>query len=135
MYSLEGEPGEVDAGTARHPRIVFSYQQPEKFEGIRILTGTAVSNQFPGLVENSLGQTSVSSRSDHEQMKIWIARIAGDGSVLVADKKIISDLVGHKRFVISFTSTSGEIMVDRYLTAGLSIKSLRIDCSALFPRR
>jgi hypothetical protein len=54
---------------------------------------------------------------------------------LVADEGIIPDLVGHKRFVIRFRSASGATIVDQYLTEGLSIRSLKSDCSALFAKR
>jgi hypothetical protein len=134
-YSLEAESGGVDAGTGRHPRIVFSCQQSGKFEGVRFLTGMAVANQSSDLRNGSPGQTQVSSRSDQEKMKMWTARIAGDGSVLVADERIIRDLVGHRTFVIRFTSASGATIVDQYLTEGLSIRSLRNGCSALFAKR
>lgn len=86
-YSLEAEPVGADARTGRHPRIVFSCQQSGKFDAIRIQTGMVVANQSPDLKNNSPGQAQVSSRSDHEKMKLWTAGIAGDGSVLVADKK------------------------------------------------
>jgi hypothetical protein len=133
-YSLEAESGGIDARTGRHPRIVFSCQQSGKFDGIRIRTGTIVANQSPGIGNNPPGQTQVSSRSDHEKMKMWTAGITGDGSVLVADERIIPDLVGHKRFVIRFISASGATIVDQYLTEGLSIRSLKTDCSTFSKR-
>jgi hypothetical protein len=134
-YSLEAEPGIADAGTGRHPRIVFSCQESGKFDGIRIRTGTVVANQSTDLSDHSPGQAQVSSRSDHQKMKLWTAGIGGDGSVLVADERIIPDLVGHKRFVIRFTSASGVTIVDQYLTEGLSIRSLKTDCSILFAKK
>jgi hypothetical protein len=134
-YSLEAEPGGTDAETGRHPRIVFSCQESGKFDGIRIRTGTVVANQSLGLTDYSPGRAQVSSRSDHQKMKLWTAGIAGDGSVLLADEGIIPDLVGHKRFVIRFTSASGATIVDRYRTEGLSIRSLKTDCSILFAKR
>jgi hypothetical protein len=134
-YSLEAEPGGTGARNGRHPRIVFSCQQSGKFDGIRIRTGTVVANQFPGLGEHYSGRVQVSSRIDHQKMKAWSAGIAEGGSDLIADERIIPDLVGHKRFVIRFTSASGATIVDQYLTEGLSIRSLKTDCSALFAKR
>jgi hypothetical protein len=134
-YSLEADSGAIDASTGRHPRITFSCQQSGKFDGIRIRTGIVVVNQSPGQGDNPPGQTLVSSRSDHEKLKLWTAGIAGDGSVLVADENIIPDLVGHKRFVVRFTSASGATIVDQYSIEGLSIRSLKTDCSALFAKR
>lgn len=134
-YSLAAEPGGVNTRNGRHPRIMFSCQRSGKFEGIRIRTGTTVANQCSGLSNNCSCQAQVSSRSDHEEMKTWAASISADGLVLVADEGILADLVGHKRFVIRFTSASGATIVDRYLTGGLSIRSLKIDCSTLFAKR
>jgi hypothetical protein len=134
-YSLEAEPDGNHAKIGRHPRIVFSCQQSGKLDGIRIRTGMVVANQFPGLDEHFSGRAQVSSRIDDQKVKIWSAGIAGDGSDLVADEGIIPDLVSHKRFVIRFTSASGATIVDRYLTEGLSIRSLKTDCSALFGKR
>jgi hypothetical protein len=134
-YSLEAESGGTDARTGRHPRIVFSCQQSGKFDGIWIRTGTVVANQFPSPNDHSSGRTQVSSRIDNQKMKMWSAGIAGDGFDLVADEGIIPDLVSHKRFVIRFTSASGATIVDQYLTEGLSIRSLKTDCSTLFAKR
>jgi len=134
-YSLEAEPGGTDARTGRHPRIVFSCRQSGKFDGIWIRTGMVVANQFPNPSDHSSGRTQVSTRIDDKKMKLWSAGIAGDGSDLVADEGIIADLVGHNRFVIRFTSASGATIVDQYLTKGLSIRSLKTDCSALFAKR
>ncbi len=134
-YSLEAEPGGTDARARRHPRIVFSCQQSGKFDGIWIRTGTVVANQFPSHHDHSSGRAQVSSRSDSQKTKTWTADIAGGGSDLVADEGIISDLVGHKRFVIRFRSASGATIVDRYLSEGLSIRSLKSDCPALFAKK
>jgi hypothetical protein len=134
-YSLEAEPGGTDARAGRHPRIVFSCQQSGKFDGIWIRTGTVVANQSPSPGDHSSGRAQVSSRSDRQKTKTWIADIAGGGSDLVADEGIIPDLVSHKRFVIRFRSASGATIVDQYLTEGLSIRSLKSDCSALFAKR
>jgi hypothetical protein len=134
-YSLEAEPGGPDARSVRHPRIAFSCQQSGKFDGIRIQTGIVLANQFHSLSDHSSGRVQVSSSSDNQKTKLWTADIAGDDSDLVADEGIISDLVGHKRFVIRFTSASGVRIVDQYLTRGLTIGSLKTDCSALFTRR
>jgi hypothetical protein len=133
-YSLEAEPGGTDARAGRHPRIEFSCQQSGKFDGILIRTGTTVSNQFPSPHDHSSSRAQVSSRSDSQKTKTWIADIRGDGSDLVADEGIIFDLIGHKRFVIRFRSASGATIVDEYLTRGLSSRSLKSDCSALFAK-
>jgi hypothetical protein len=134
-YSLEAVPGGTATRAGRHPRIVFSCQQSGKFDGIWIRTGTVVANQFPRPDDHSSGRAQVSSRSDSQKTKTWIADIAGDGSDLVADEGIVPDLVGHKRFVIRFRSASGATIVDQYLSEGLSIRSLKSDCSALFAKK
>jgi hypothetical protein len=134
-YSLEAETGGTDGGAGRHPRISFTCQQSGKFDGIWIRAGTVVAKQFPSLNDHSSGRIQVSSRSDSQKTKTWIADIAGGGLDLVADEGIISDLVGHKRFVVRFISASGATIVDQYLTEGLSIRSLKSDCSALFVKR
>ena len=134
-YSLEAEPSGMDARTGRHPRIVFSCQQSGKFDGIWIRTGTVVANQFPSPDDHSSARAQVSSRSDSQKAKTWIADISGGGSDLVADEGIVPDLVGHKRFVIRFRSASGATIVDQYLTEGLSIRALKSDCSAVFAKR
>jgi hypothetical protein len=134
-YSLEAEPSGTDAKAGRHSRIVISCQQSGKFDGIWIQTGTVVANQFPGPGDHSSGRAQVSSRSDSQKTKTWIADIAGGGSDLVADEGIIPDLVGHKRLVIRFRSASGATIVDQYLTEGLSIRALKSDCSSLFAKR
>jgi hypothetical protein len=113
---------------------VFSCQQSGKLDGIWIRTGTIVANQFPRHNDHSSGRAQVSSRSDSQKTKTWIADIAAGGSDLVADEGIISDLVGHKRFMIRFRSASGATIVDEYLSEGLSIRSLKSDCSALFAK-
>ena len=134
-YSLEAEPNGTGDGAGRHPRIVIACQQSGKFDGIWIRTGTVVANQFPSPSDHSSGRIQVSSRSDSQKTKTWIADIAGGGSDLVADEGIISDLVGHKRFMIRFRSASGATIVDQYLSEGLSIRSLKSDCSALFAKK
>jgi hypothetical protein len=63
------------------------------------------------------------------------ADIAKNGSDFLTDKGIISDFVAHKKFVIKFASASGDQITDEYLTDGLSVKSLRADCPALFKKR
>jgi hypothetical protein len=90
---------------------------------------------FPSHHDHPSGRAQVSSRSDSQKTKTWIADIAGGGSDLVAHESIISDLVGHKRFVIRFRSASGATIVDQYLSEGLSIRSLKSDCSALFAKK
>jgi hypothetical protein len=134
-YSLEAVPDGAATRAGRHPRIVFSCQQSGKFDGIWIRTGTVVANQFPSPDDHSSARAQVSSRSDSQKTKTWIADIAGDGSELVADEGIVPDLVGHKRFVIRFRSASGATIVDQYLTEGLSIRALKSDCSAVFAKR
>ena len=134
-YSLEAESGGADAKVGRHPRIVFSCQQSGKFDGIWIRTGTLVANQSPSPSDHSSGRTQVSSRSDSQKTKTWIADISGGGSDLVADEGIIPDLVAHRRFVIRFRSASGATIVDQYLTEGLSIRTLKSNCPTLFAKR
>jgi hypothetical protein len=86
---------------------VFSCQQSGKSDGIWIRTGTVVANQFPSPSDHSSGRAQVSSRSDRQKTKTWIA-----------DR-----------------SASGATIVDQYLTEGLSIGSLKSDRSALFAKR
>jgi hypothetical protein len=135
VYSLEAEPGGTDARTRRHPRIALSCQRSGKVDRIWIRTGTIIANQFLNPSDHSSGRAQVSSRIDDQEIKLWSAGIAGDGSDLVADEGIILDLVSHRKFVIRFTSASGMTIVDQYLTEGLSIRSLKADCSALFAKR
>ena len=134
-YSLEGEPSGSDSRAGRHPRIVFSCQQSGKFDGVWIRTGTVVANQFPSSSDHSSGRAQVSSRSDRQETKTWIAGIAGDGSDLVLDPGIIPDIVGHKKFVLRFRAASGATIVDQYLTEGLPIRLLKSDCSVHFSKR
>jgi hypothetical protein len=134
-YSLEAEPGATDAGTGRHPKIEFSCQTSGKFDGIWIRTGTVVANQFSSPHDHSSGRAQVSTRSDSQKTKTWIANIGRDGSDLVANQGIISDLIGHKRLVIRFKSASGATIVDQYLTEGLSSRWLKGYCPALFAKK
>ena len=76
----------------------------------------------------------MSTHSEHQRTRTWTADIAKNGSDFLADNRIISDFVTHKKFVIGFESASGDTITDEYLTNGLSIESLRADCPALFKK-
>ena len=136
-YSLEAEPAATDVRIRRHPRIVFSCEQSGRFDGVRIRTGLDLANQYSSRTNASSGRglTQILSSIDNQKPKTWIANIGRDGSELLADKRIISDFLGHKRFVIRFTAATGEMITDQYLTDGLSIKSIKKDCPALFAKR
>jgi hypothetical protein len=134
-YSLDAEVSAPGISAARHPRITFSCQKRGKFGDVEIRTGTVVANQSHNVTGASLGWARVSIRSDNQEIQPWTARIAKNGSYLLADQRIISDFLTHNRFAIRFASASGVTITDEYLTEGLSIKSLKTDCPALFKKR
>lgn len=134
-YSLDAETSESDIENERHPRIAFSCQNSAEFEGIQIRTGIALAIQSHTLSQSSVGWARVSTHSEKRRTRTWTADIAKNGSDFLADKRVISEFLGHKKFVISFTSVSGDTITDEYLTDGLSIRSLRVDCPSLFKRR
>jgi hypothetical protein len=134
-YSLDAETSATDIGNDRHPRIAFSCQKSGEFGRIHIRTGTVLAIQSHSISESSLGWARVSTHSEHRGTRTWTADIAKNGSDFLADKGIISDLLTHKKFVINFSSVSGDTITDEYLTDGLSVQSLRADCPALFKKR
>jgi hypothetical protein len=134
-YSLDAEPSANNIGNKRHPRIAFSCQKSGEFDRVQIRTGTMIANQSHTISNSSLGWALVSTRSEHQGARTWIADIAKDGSDFLADKVIISEFLTHKKFTIRFPSASGDTITDRYSTGGLSINSLRVDCPALFKKR
>jgi hypothetical protein len=131
-YSLDAEPSATDTVTARHPRIAFFCQKSGEFDRVRIRTGTTIAHQATGVSVYSLSWAQLSTRSDEQQVKTWAADIARNGSDFLIDKGMISDFVTHKKFVIRFASTSGNMITDEYLTGGLLIRSLKADCPAFF---
>jgi hypothetical protein len=133
-FSLEAETSTTDSGIERHPRIAFSCQKSGKFDHVRIRTGTIIANQSHSGSEHSSGWALVSTSSDDQEIHAWIADIAKNGSDFLPDKTIISDFVDHKKFVIRFASASGDTITDKYLTDGLSIELLKVDCPVLFKK-
>jgi hypothetical protein len=131
-YSLDAEPSVTDTATERHPRIAFYCQKSGEFDLFRIRTDTAIANQATSVSAYSLGWGQLSTRSDDQQIKTRTADIARNGSDFLIDKGIVFDLMAHKKLVVRFASASGYTITDEYLTAGLSIKSLKTDCPALF---
>jgi hypothetical protein len=133
-YSLDAEPSANDLRN-RHPRIVFSCQKSGEFDRVQIRTGTMIANQSHTISNASLGWALVSTRSEHQGARTWTADIAKNGSDFLADKVIISEFLVHKKFAIRFTAASGDTITDKYSIGGLLIKSLRVDCPALFKKR
>jgi hypothetical protein len=127
-YSLDASDSEGDTGIKRQPRIVFVCKKSGKFDGVRILTGTVVANQFHSVSDYRLGRTRISTRTDDQEIKTWTADIAKNGSDLLTNRGIISDFLAHKKFVIKFTSASGDTITDEYMIEDLSIDSLKADC-------
>jgi hypothetical protein len=76
-----------------------------------------LANQDADLVDYSAGhgRTQMSTRSDNQEAKSWIAEIGRDGSNLLPEERIISDFLGPKRFIIQFTTAAGETITDEYL--------------------
>jgi len=134
-YSLDAETSATDIGNERHPRIAFSCQKSGEFDRIQIRTGTVLAIQSHSISESSPGWARVSTHNEHRGARTWTAEIAKNGSDFLANKGIISELLAHKKFVISFTSISGDTITDEYLTDGLSLQPLRVDCPALFKKR
>jgi hypothetical protein len=134
-YSLDAETSATNAGIVRHPRIAFSCQKSCELDRIRIRTGTVIAIQSPSVSDYSFGLARVSTYSDGQKIRTWTADIAKNGSDFLADKEIITEFLAHKRFVIRFTNASGDTIIDQYLTAGLSIDSLKADCPSFFKKR
>ena len=134
-YSLDAESAVVEAGTTRHPRIVFSCQRSGEFDGVWIRTDTIVANRPYSVIEYPSGWSQISTPSNNSGGQSWTTSIASNGSDFVADQKIISSFIAHKRFVIRFVSASGETITDEYVTNGLSIKSLKTECPSLFSKK
>jgi len=134
-YSLDAESSETDIENKRHPRIRFSCQKTGAFDGVQICTGTAIANQYHSICMSSYGRARVSTHNERQRSRPWTADIAKNGSDFLVDKGIISDFLTHKKFVIRFASVSGGTVTDEYLTDGLSIRSLKADCPALFKKR
>jgi hypothetical protein len=134
-YSLDAEESPTDLIAARHPRIAFSCRKQGKFDGVQFLTGTVVANQSVNVTGASSGWARVSTRSDGQAIQTWSAQIANNGSDLLADQGIISNLLNHKRLSIRFASASGGTITDEYATEGLSTESLKADCPALFEKK
>jgi hypothetical protein len=110
----------------RHPWIAFSCQQPDAFDGLRIQTGTAIAAY-------SLGWARVSTHTDDQEFQTGTAEIAANGSDFLIRKGIvISHFLAHKKFVIRFSTASGNTITDEYLIEGLSIESLKTDCPDFF---
>ena len=134
-YSLDAETSASDIENSRHPRIVFVCRKSGEFDRVQIRTGTVLGDRSASISESSSGWGRVSTHIEPQGTRTWIVAIAQNGSDFLADRGIVSDLVTHKKFVIRFASASGDTITDEYLTAGLSINSLRTDCPALFRKR
>jgi hypothetical protein len=134
-YSLDAEVSANNIGNNRHPRIAFSCQESGEFERVQIRTGTMIADRSHSISNSSLGRALVSTSNEHRGTRTWIVDIAKNGSDFLADKRIISAFLAHKEFSIRFASAFGDSITDKYLTGGLSINSLRVDCPALFKRR
>jgi hypothetical protein len=134
-YSLDAETSASDTENNRHPRIVFSCRKSGEFDRVQIRTGTVIGHWSGSISESFSGWGRDSTHIERQGVRRWIAAIAQNGSDFLADKEIVSDLVTHKKFVIRFSSASGDKITDEYLTAGLSINSLRTDCPALFRKK
>jgi hypothetical protein len=134
-YSLDAEASANDIGNKRHPRIAFSCQKSGEFDRVQIRTGTVIATQSLPISNSSVVWALVSTRSEHQGTRTWIADIAENGTDFLVDKVIISEFLAHKKFTIRFTSASGDTIIDEYSTGGLSIDSLRVDCPAFFKRR
>jgi hypothetical protein len=134
-YSLDAETSASDIESKRHPRIVFSCQKSGESDRVQIRTGTVIANRSDSISESSPGWAWVSTHSEHQRARTLTPDIAKNGSDFLADERIISDFVTHKKFVIRFAAASGDTITDEYLTGGLSIESLRADCPALFRKR
>jgi hypothetical protein len=131
---VDAEASANDIGDKRHPRISFSCQESGEFDRVQIRTGTMIANRS-SIPNSSLGWAMVSTSNEHRGTRTWIADIARNGSDFLVDKGIISEFLAHKKFAIRFASASGDVITDKYLTGGLSIDSLRVDCPALFKKR
>jgi len=133
-YSLDAEVSTNDIGNKRHPRIAFSCQESGESDRVQIRTGTMIANESHRISNSSLGWALLSTTNEHRGTRTWIAGIARNGSDFLVDKGIISEFLAHKKFAIRFASASGDAITDKYLTGGLSINGLRVDCPALFKK-
>lgn len=129
-YSLDADASANDIGNKRHPRIAFSCEKSGESGRVQIRTGTVIATQYLTISNSSVGWALVSTRSEHQGARTWIADIAKNGTDFLVDKAIISEFMAHKKFTIRFTSVAGDTITDKYSTGGLSINSLRVDCPA-----
>jgi len=131
-YSLEADTSYSDVDVTRRPSIVFSCEQSGGFSGVRIRTGAAVASEPRSISGKPSRKTDVVTWTDHQNSRAWTVEIAANGSDLLFDKVIMSELLMHKTFAIRYVSARGVSITDEYVIEGLSVDSLKADCAELF---
>ena len=131
-YSLEAEIPGRDVEVTRHPSIMFSCKQSKGFSGVRIRTGSLVASEHLQTSGRPYRQTHVLTWTDHQKSHIWTVNIAANGSDLLFDKRIMSELMMHTEFSIRYVSAGGDSITDEYITKGLAADSLKADCVRIF---